>query len=247
MASWIDFLRGMAIPGLDTNVTEAEAEAAIERGRKSLAAMEAAEKLEAPYMAKALYTRLSRDDVKTKTFETFAATSAETLAAKARVQAWNPALHTFGLFLYGPPGTGKTHLMKAVLVRHASPDYPCAFESVSSIMDRIKATYDASENARHRVIEDLATPKLLALDDFGAERSTEWAQEQFLTLLERRMRAGRTVFMTSNLTREEIMARYQARIVDRLMEVFVFVKVDGPSHRRTIYAANAAALGGNIK
>lgn len=240
MASWTDDLKRLGV-----NVCgppSPDEMARMDRARKQIEAMDAAERAEHPFMLKSGWTTLSRDDCKTKTFATYTPRTPELGEVKRKVMAWTRDT-TYGLMLYGPPGTGKTHLLKALLVREGAENYRCAFDTVTGVMDRIKGTFDRDERARQAVFDELVAPQILVLDDLGAEKATEWSQEQFLQVLEKRMRMDRIVFMTSNLVKEELTKIYQARIIDRLMEVLVFVKVDGPSYRKEIYKANAARLG----
>lgn len=211
----------------------------MERAKAQIAAMDAAERAEHPFMLKAGWTTLSREECKHKTFDTFVPRTPELAEVKRKVMGWRRN-ESFGMLLYGPPGTGKTHLLKALLVREAADDYRCGFDTVTGVMDKIKGTFDSNERARQGVFDELVAPKILVLDDFGAEKSTEWAQEQFLQVLEKRMRLDRVVFMSSNLVKDELTAKYQARILDRMMECMVFVKVTGPSFRREIYQENLA-------
>lgn len=186
------------------------------------------------------YTNLTKLDIRNKTFALFKRTPEMEAAFKA-LDAWTPSKE-HGLLLYGRPGTGKTHLLKALCVRWASPTVRAHFETVSEAVQGMRDQLDDGKLAD--VMRRFVEPRVLVLDDLGAEGTTDWMQEQLLTLLERRMRSGRVTFMSSNIDMREkaARARYDERLLDRLMEQMVFVRCDGPSHRREIYARNKAQM-----
>lgn len=182
--------------------------------------------------AKSHYSTLSRADVANKTFEHFITDEPGRLAAKAFIEKWTSA-DRWGLFLYGPPGSGKTHLLKALVIRETSPECKTAMFTVSEAMDMLRDDVNLG-------MEALLNAQILALDDLGAEKNTDWVREKLLTILEKRLHQGKHVFMTSNLTKEELVSKYDARVLDRLIEMMLFYHVDSPSYRKEIYTRNMA-------
>jgi DNA replication protein DnaC len=235
MGSWTEEIAKL-VPNLDKTLTPDEEER-LARAAAKRAAIDADDAKNHPHRLKALFSKLSVKDVMEKTFDLYQPATEDQRMLKMRLMAWKPA-DNFGVMLYGPVGTGKTHLLKALLIKWADKNFPTRFLTVASVMDSIKASFD-QEGRREGVVDELTHPHILVLDDLGAERSTEWAQEQFLTILEKRLRLGRVVFMTSNLGKEELGKRYDKRILDRLQEMCVFCAVEGDSQRRNIYAKNA--------
>ena len=76
---------------------------------------------------------------------------------------------------------------------------------------------------------------LLIIDDLGAERSTEFAQEQVFNIIDARYRSGKPMIITTNLTAEEIKNPQEvgyARIYDRILERCFPIAVMGESRRR---------------
>ena len=57
---------------------------------------------------------------------------------------------------------------------------------------------------------------MVAIDDIGRERGTEWEREQLDTLLERRTLRGATVIVASNLTDDQVEERIGDRLWSRL-------------------------------
>ena len=86
-----------------------------------------------------------------------------------------------GAYLWGEPGTGKTYAA-ACAVRLA-------------VLDGTSAKYDGGERGALRRAERY---RLLALDDLGAERPTEWAIETLTRLIDTRVAEGLPTIVTSN-------------------------------------------------
>lgn len=61
----------------------------------------------------------------------------------------------------------------------------------------------------------------LVLDDIGADRQTEkdWSGEVLGRVIDERLRWGRRTYWTSNCDRKELVGRYGARTVSRLLEL----------------------------
>lgn len=156
--------------------------------------------------------------------------------AKLSVQAWNPTCN-YGIFLYGKPGNGKTHMLKSLINEHASNDRIFLFRTMSNVMAEIK-----DFNMREYVHQKLIDPWALILDDFGAEKASEYEQNELFRILEYRMAKGRHVFMTSNLDMPQLQSKYSDRIISRLGQLMAFVHNKSESHRKEIYKVNQADL-----
>lgn len=76
---------------------------------------------------------------------------------------------------------------------------------------------------------------LLILDDFGAERGTDYALENVYNIIDSRYRSGKPIIITTNIALREMQIcediRY-SRIYDRLFEMCYPVKVEGKSWRK---------------
>ena len=183
---------------------------------------------------------LSQHEVEKKTLDTYKPENDTAKEALRRFQAWEPHSNNgtcFGYFVYGPVGTGKTHLTKGLLIKWAATGRTCKFTTVAELMDEIKGAMNRdSKISVLETIQKYADYDILALDDFGAERTTEFTQEKFLSILETRLRIGRPTFVTSNLIGEDLKSRYDIRILDRLRELFLFLQVTGASYRAKIHS-----------
>lgn len=75
------------------------------------------------------------------------------------------------------------------------------------------------------------TVDLLVIDDLGGETTTEWTHERLLDVIDARNGSKRTI-VTTNLTGEALVARYDGRIVERMVDGAWIVEFTGPSRRK---------------
>ena len=107
-----------------------------------------------------------------------------------------------GLYLHGSFGSGKTFLVAALLnelrikknVKYEMVYFP---ELLRSLKDNF--------NLLDSKIKYLSNVEILAIDDIGAEKTSDWSRDEVLgTILQSRMNNHLTTFFTSNLTIEEL-------------------------------------------
>jgi DNA replication protein DnaC len=89
------------------------------------------------------------------------------------------------------------------------------------------------------VLEKYCRPKVLLLDDLGAENPTAFAREAIGLLIDRVYRDERFLIVTSNYDFEALTERLDARTVDRLIELCLAVKLAGSSYRQKRAAQRA--------
>lgn len=145
-----------------------------------------------------------------------------------------------GLLLFGDVGTGKTYAAGCLANAMVERGYSVRFVSLSDVVNKIQG-FRGSE--RDEYLRALMRPKLLILDDLGAERDTSYGQEQVFDVINKRCLTGRPMIVTTNLApalmqkSKELQVR---RIYDRVLEVCVPVFFQGESFRQTIAARNLA-------
>ena len=152
--------------------------------------------------------------------------------AREDEEAWDAWVdwHKEGVFLYGPYGSGKTGLMVSML--HALNDRSMLFLRTPELLDAIRATYNrGSEATEQEVIDAAKRVEILALDDLGAERPTEWAREKLFDIINYRHDALMDTLFTSNLSLEDLAEHIGERTTWRIQEMCVVVHVDGPNLR----------------
>ena len=143
-----------------------------------------------------------------------------------------------GLLLCGPPGTGKTFYAACIVNALIDQGYPCIMTTFSRLANTISGMWEGKQE----YIDSLTRYALVAIDDLGVERDTEYMNENVTTIIDTLYKAQVPMLITSNYTPRQI-ANKEAEIrkvrgYDRILEVCHPVKVDGKSRRRA--AGNAS-------
>ena len=143
--------------------------------------------------------------------------------------------HGRGLWFYGSVGTGKTTL--AMLVSQAALDAgrSVAIYSLPRLLAEIRATFETgSEGSYVDFLDRLAAVDLLHVDDVGAERTSDWVLEQLYAIVNARYEDERSVIITTNLERDELVEQIRERTVSRLEEMCTLVPLYGEDARRFV-------------
>jgi DNA replication protein DnaC len=159
---------------------------------------------------------------------------------------------TKGFLLYGRPGGGKTHLLAATLRWLAlEKGVPARYVEFMLLLSDIKAGFDSGRN-QMEILKPLVSVPVLAIDELGKERGTDWERSMLDELISRRFNAGLSTLFATNYFLEarvvpESPGAYQNtrskdfqrdaeamslpqrvgdRIYSRLNEMCTFVKLD---------------------
>lgn len=100
-----------------------------------------------------------------------------------------------GCFLFGPCGTGKTYAAAHAVRRFALAGRKAKLVTVSRLLWDARDGFDGGDRD---VLARAELYDLLALDDFGAEKRTEWGMEQIEQLIDARYMRGLPTVITSN-------------------------------------------------
>ncbi|HYP55625.1 MAG TPA: ATP-binding protein [Solirubrobacterales bacterium] len=138
-----------------------------------------------------------------------------------------------GLWLFGDTGTGKTTLAMLVSKQALEEGHSVAIYSLPKLLARIRRTYDDEPggDAYHTFFDRLTAVDLLHIDDFGAEKKSDWVLEQLYAIVNERYEAERAVVMTTNLAMEELEEQVGRRTVSRLIEMCEQVPLFGQDRR----------------
>ena len=170
------------------------------------------------------------------------------------LQNYRPGEENRGLVLHGKVGRGKTHLMVAML-RELVFRYGVTvrFVEFSHLLADLKSGFDHGLGAA-RLIDPLVKVDVLAIDELGKGRNTEFEGTVLDELVSRRYNAAGTILATTNYDPDAnptgratanaaevamgakappgLVDRVGPRVYSRLLEMSDFLEVDGPDHRR---------------
>jgi DNA replication protein DnaC len=146
-----------------------------------------------------------------------------------------------GMIFSGPVGTGKSFLAACIVNELRRKGKRCLILSTARLITVLRELRDTQ-----RQLDALASLDLLALDDLGAERATDYALELLESLVDTRALRDRPLLVTTNLTARELREpqdlRY-TRLFDRLSRLSpAIVALQGPSLRAQDRPACAAEI-----
>lgn len=141
-----------------------------------------------------------------------------------------------GAYLWGEPGRGKTyaaaHAVRVAVERSRGAKTPAKLVSAKRLLDSIREGFNGGDRDALRRAEVVP---LLALDDLGAERPTDWAIETLTGLIDARTAEGLPTIVTSNYSLGQLRELWGgmpgARIASRLGGACERIEVTGPDRR----------------
>src|SRR5215813_10767259 len=169
-----------------------------------------------------------------------------------------PLDHT-GLLLIGSIGVGKTHLAVGVIKELiVSKGISCLFYDYRELLKQIQNSYNDSVQATELdVLRPVFDAEVLALDELGAVKPSEWAWDTVSLILNTRYNNNRTTIITTNFedqaaagsshslsavrvaAREETLGdRIGERMRSRLHEMCRIIKLEGVDFRQKFRSAN---------
>lgn len=178
--------------------------------------------------------------------------TAAMMAVSGWLQRYQPGVENRGLILHGAVGRGKTHLMVAILrelvLVHG---VRVRFVEFSLLLADLKSGFDVGQGT-HRLLQPLVQAEVLAIDELGKGRNTEFEGTVLDELISRRYNAALPVLATTNYEPQPATGtsvanqaqlatgqappptlpdRVGARVYSRLEETCDFVPVRGPDYR----------------
>lgn len=148
----------------------------------------------------------------------------------------------FGAYFYGQCGAGKTFLAALIAQDFIRAGKSVVFVKVPSLLDDIKATFNGNGKELD-LLDELRAANLVVLDDFGMEKSTQWAGSTLCKILDMRYdNPDAVTIVTSNLSIGELAAHLNkasdgdnlngSRIADRLREICKPILLKGTTRRK---------------
>jgi len=182
------------------------------------------------------------------------------ITASRFVQEFDPR-EGKGLLLVGGIGTGKTHLAVGILKELiGTRGCSCLFCDYRELLKQIQNSYNDSVQATElELLRPVFEAEVLALDELGAVKPSEWVWDTVSLILNTRYNDNRTTIITTNFpdepaaatielsprssafaaTRRETLGdRIGERMRSRLHEMCRIVKMEGPDFRQKFKSAS---------
>lgn len=187
-----------------------------------------------------LYSLSHLDELKGLTFESFRPRGQVGIGEKqanSLEMAFNQANHyarnlNGWLLLQGGYGCGKTHLAAAIANYAVEMGVPTLFLTVPDLLDMLRFSYDSQDTTFESRFNEIRNASLLILDDFGTQNATGWAQEKLFQVINYRYINKLPLVITTNLSLDDIDARFRSRLSDR--ELVTDVRINAPDYRRPL-------------
>ena len=187
-----------------------------------------------------LYSLSHLDELKELTFESFRPRGQIGIGEKqahSLEMAFNQANHyarslNGWLLLQGGYGCGKTHLAAAIANFAVGMGVPTLFLTVPDLLDMLRFSYDSNDTTFESRFNEIRNASLLILDDFGTQNATGWAQEKLFQVINYRYINKLPLVITTNLSLDDIEARFRSRLSDR--ELVTDVRINAPDYRRPL-------------
>jgi DNA replication protein DnaC len=154
-----------------------------------------------------------------------------------------------GIFLFGGAGTGKTYtlycMIKELFFENSFPNNPgdgfengdirfCSFglkiEKMVDLSLKIKNSFKDEKNIEDEV-DYLCRCNYLFIDDFGAEKMTDFLFENIYKIIDRRYENGLPIYLSSNFSLKELAEKSGDRIASRIAEMCEIINMSGQDKR----------------
>lgn len=156
--------------------------------------------------------------------------------AKAELDAKTRAMYetaiSKGLYLYGEKGRGKTHTACAIGIQALRDGFSVRMVKAHRIGDML------SLGSMDDALQLMVSPKLLIIDDIGADNASEWGVSRLRAAIDERYDSMKPTVFTSNYSVSELAGKLNRgdaaiqAITSRINEMTVPVLMQGKDWRK---------------
>lgn len=153
---------------------------------------------------------------------------------------------SYGLYLWSyNRGTGKTKLacnvMTSIRLMH---NLSIRFISVPEYVYKMRNSWKDDSGSTSYMIKDLLGVDILCLDDMGAEKRTEFSDQELFYLIDERYKRGGKTIVTSNYGLDDL--KEDTRLADRLGEICIELHMPEQCIRTQVAAIRQQAFLANM-
>ncbi len=128
-----------------------------------------------------------------------------------------------GIIIYGSIGYDNTYLAASIANKLIENNKIVLMEKCSSIMDRIKESFNRESITESEIIELYSNVDMLIIDDLGSETIRQWALEKLYKIINNRYENELPIIITSKYNRNEIINKLSneddLEIVQELVQI----------------------------
>lgn len=139
-----------------------------------------------------------------------------------------------GLLLWGDTGTGKTHAAACIANALINNGVPVLMTSLPRLLSSMPGGFSDEQG---EYLDSLSAYKFLILDDFGAERQSEYSLEQVYSVMNARCNSKLPLIITTNLSLNDFKnpkdIKYK-QIYERIIEMCVPLHFSGENIRHSM-------------
>lgn len=136
------------------------------------------------------------------------------------------------IFMYGATGLGKTHLSLAIAAKAIEKGYDVAYYSAPNLLSQLEREKFGRASEVSDIGETILNCDLLIIDDLGAEFSTQFTVSEIYNIINTRITYRRPVIISTNLSSQELEARYSERITSRIIGCYTCLRFFGRDVRQ---------------
>ena len=133
------------------------------------------------------------------------------------------------LLMMGSSGLGKTFLSSAIAHELLEKGYTVIYISAGEFATRVQAN---KFGERPEEMQQYYDADLLILDDLGSEFKTQLTSAALGEIIDRRLRHGKKMIFSTNLSLKELENNYSARVISRFLGHFDLLRFIGKDIRR---------------
>ncbi len=141
------------------------------------------------------------------------------------------SLDSENLYFHGATGLGKTHLSLAIANTVAENGFKVIYDSAQNILsslEREKFSYNNNGERENEILDC----DLLIIDDLGSEFSTQFTVSAVYNIINTRLNRSKPVIISTNLTKNELEAKYSQRVMSRIIGGYVSILFLGKDIRQ---------------
>lgn len=136
------------------------------------------------------------------------------------------------VFITGGVGTGKTTLMATLIKKYIWQEIPVRWINFPAFIMKLQNMFKDDTEKPYEYAEEVATSStVLAIDDLGAEKLTEFVRQIIYYIVNEREQRQLPLLITSNFDLKKIDEMIDTRISSRIMGICKIIKLSGRDKR----------------